>query len=81
MQVEDIMTREVELVDTDTSIAYVAKKMRAHDIGIVPVCDRETLVGTITDRDITVRATANNLHPSGNDPEPANHDAQRDLLL
>src|SRR5918994_7288708 len=41
------MTREVELVDTDTSIAYVAKKMRAHGIGIVPVCDGETLVGTI----------------------------------
>jgi CBS domain-containing protein len=63
MQVKDIMTRKVETVYADTPLANVAEKMRSHDIGILPVYDGDTLVGTITDRDITVRATANGLHP------------------
>jgi CBS-domain-containing membrane protein len=37
--------------------------MRSRDIGLLPICDGSKLVGVLSDRDITVRATANNLHP------------------
>jgi CBS domain-containing protein len=41
-----------------------AEKMKQLDVGPLPVCDGERLVGMITDRDITVRATA-----AGRDPK------------
>ena len=58
MQVKDIMTLQVEIVHPDTSLTEAAKKMSRLEIGPLPVCDGEKMVGMITDRDITVRATA-----------------------
>jgi CBS domain-containing protein len=63
MQVKDIMTRDVEIARRDTLLSEAAERMRGHDIGMLPVCDGDQLVGMVTDRDITVRATANKLHP------------------
>ena len=37
--------------------------MLIQDIGSLPVCDEQTIVGIITDRDIAVRAIANGLDP------------------
>jgi CBS domain-containing protein len=39
--------------------------MRELDIGVLPVLDGDQLVGIVTDRDITVRATAEGRDPSG----------------
>lgn len=61
MQVKQIMTRGVEQVEAQTPLLHVARRMQIHDIGILPVCDGNSLVGVITDRDITVRATASGL--------------------
>jgi CBS domain-containing protein len=58
MQVKEAMHAGVEWVEPDTSISTVAKKMRDLDIGAIPVCERDHLVGMITDRDITCRAVA-----------------------
>ena len=63
MQVKDIMTRDVETAGIDTPVANIAEKMRTQDIGMLPVCNGDKLVGMVSDRGITVRATANNLHP------------------
>jgi CBS domain-containing protein len=63
VQIKDIMTRNVEIARRDTLLTDAAEMMRGHDIGMLPVCDGDTLVGVVTDRDITVRATANKLHP------------------
>jgi len=63
MQVKEIMTGNVEKVETDTPLTEVAQRMKTHDIGMLPVYDGDSLVGMITDRDITIRATANGLHP------------------
>jgi len=63
MQVKDIMTRDVEIARRDTLLTDAAERMRSHDIGMLPVWDGDQLVGVVTDRDITVRATANKLHP------------------
>ena len=58
MQVSEIMTREVETVAPDNSLQKAAEAMEALGVGSLPVCDGKRLVGTITDRDIVVRAVA-----------------------
>jgi CBS domain-containing protein len=59
MIVADVMTRGVECIDPENSLVEAARKMKKLDIGIVPVCgDDEKLVGMLTDRDIVVRALA-----------------------
>jgi len=58
MQAKDLMTRNVECVSPDTSIAEIARIMKSMDIGFVPVCDEDRLLGTVTDRDIVLRAIA-----------------------
>jgi CBS domain-containing protein len=40
-----------------------AQKMAALDVGPLPVCTGDKLVGMLTDRDITVRATAEGRDP------------------
>ena len=66
MKLKDIMTEKVEVVAPDTSLDEAARKMRDLDVGVLPVCDGERLVGMLTDRDLTVRAVA-----EGRDPKTA----------
>jgi CBS domain-containing protein len=63
MQVHEVMTREVEFVHPDSTLQEAASKMKARDIGPLPVCDKGWVVGMLTDRDITVRATAQGKDP------------------
>ena len=59
MKVKDVMTQGVECARPRDSIAHAAERMRGLDVGSLPVCgDEDKLVGMITDRDITIRATA-----------------------
>jgi CBS domain-containing protein len=61
MRAADIMTEEPETVSPDTTLAEVAQKMRDLDVGIIPVVENDQsrrLRGVVTDRDITIRATA-----------------------
>lgn len=58
MQVQQLMTRDVELVSPDTSIEEAARQMRNEDAGALPVGTDDRLIGMITDRDVTVRAVA-----------------------
>lgn len=65
MQVRDVMTPGVECAHPNDSIAIVAERMRELGVGSLPVCgDNNKLVGMITDRDITVRATSHCCDPS-----------------
>jgi len=65
MRVKDVMTQGVECVRPTESIARAARRMRELNVGSLPVCgDHNKLVGMITDRDITVRATANACEPT-----------------
>src|SRR5574341_692252 len=63
MKLKEIMTREVEVVHPDASLQAAARKMRTRDVGLLPVCDGDQLVGALSDRDITMRATAEGLDP------------------
>jgi CBS domain-containing protein len=58
MQVKEAMHAGVEWVEPSTLVSDTAKKMHDLDIGAVPVCEKDRLVGMITDRDITCRAVA-----------------------
>src|SRR5436190_23858914 len=63
MKAHEIMTRSVECIDPETPIAKAADKMRNRNIGFLPVCENDRLVGTVTDRDITVRSVAQGRDP------------------
>jgi CBS domain-containing protein len=58
MQIQEIMTRQVDIVDPNTTIRDAARMMRADNIGALPVGENDRLVGMVTDRDIVVRAVA-----------------------
>ena len=64
MQLRELMTTDVEVVGPTDSVFEASKKMRDLDIGGLPVCDGRRLVGMITDRDITIRATAEARDPN-----------------
>src|SRR5687767_5863701 len=64
MQVRDVMTPGVECAHPSDSIAFAAARMRQLEVGSLPVCgEGHKLVGIITDRDITVRATSQGCDP------------------
>jgi CBS domain-containing protein len=58
MLIGDVMTRRVETVDPLESLQSAAARMRSCGIGVLPVLEEGVPVGMLTDRDITVRATA-----------------------
>ncbi|MBL6952159.1 MAG: CBS domain-containing protein [Alphaproteobacteria bacterium] len=58
MQVREAMHAEAEWIRPDAPVTDVARIMRDLDIGAVPVCEEDRLIGIITDRDITCRAVA-----------------------
>ena len=61
MKLSEIMTREVEILQPDDTLHLAAQKMRDRDIGFLPVCDGESLMGVLSDRDIAIRALADSM--------------------
>lgn len=58
MKIKDLMSRDVEIARPDDSLQHVAGRMAAGDFGFMPVVEEDRVIGTITDRDLTVRALA-----------------------
>ena len=65
MKVKDMMHKGVECVSPDTTINAVAKRMRELDVGAIPVATNGTLVGMVTDRDITILRRRQREHVQG----------------
>jgi len=63
MQIKEIMTREPVVIRPDVVLKQAAERMRDLDSGVMPVGQKDRLVGMLTDCDITIRATA-----AGKDP-------------
>jgi CBS domain-containing protein len=63
MLLKDIMTPDVEVVSPGDTLEEAAQKMAELDVGPLPVCEGRRVVGLLTDRDITVRATAAGCDP------------------
>lgn len=57
-QLRELMSRDVKVIDPDMSIVEAAKKMRDGGFGMLPVGADDRLIGTISDRDIVIRAIA-----------------------
>jgi CBS domain-containing protein len=64
MKIQDIMTHNPHVCDPETPVSEVAAKMRDLEVGMLPVCDGGKLRGTVTDRDIVLRAVAEELDPT-----------------
>ena len=64
MTLKDVMTPDVEVIAPEATLQQAAAKMRRLNIGPLPVCDGDQLVGMLTDRDITVRAVAEGCDPT-----------------
>jgi CBS domain-containing protein len=62
--VQDLMSSNPCSIDSEKSVAYAAKMMRDENVGLAPIVEGDRLVGTVTDRDIAIRAVA-----EGKDPE------------
>lgn len=63
MKVRDLMSQNVQWVDPNQSLEEVAKILSSSNIGSVPICHDNQVLGMVTDRDILVRAIANGKDP------------------
>lgn len=60
MKLQDVMTKETFSCKPDDSIQEIAKVMKEHDIGSLPIVDNNKVIGIVTDRDIVLEAVAEN---------------------
>jgi CBS domain-containing protein len=58
MKVKDAMHKGVDWVGPDTPVTEIAKLMREHDIGSIPIGENDRLIGMVTDRDIVCNGLA-----------------------
>lgn len=58
MQVNEAMTNDVKIASPNQTIRDAARLMAEIDAGVLPVGEKDRLVGMITDRDIAIRAVA-----------------------
>jgi CBS domain-containing protein len=63
MQLKNVMKKSVAVVTPDTLLQEAARKMSAHNVSVLPVCEGRRIVGLLTARDLTVRATAQGCDP------------------
>lgn len=66
MKLTDVMHEKVEVIAGDATIRDAARKMSELDVGSLPVCVNDRIVGFVTDRDIVVRSLA-----AGDSPDEA----------
>jgi CBS domain-containing protein len=61
----EVMKRDVQSISEQDLVSVAAGKMTRSNLGFLPVCDQyRRVIGTLTDRDIVVRAVANEALPS-----------------
>ena len=58
MKIKDVMHKGVDWVSPDTPVTELAKLMRDHDVGAIPIGENDRLVGMVTDRDVVCKGLA-----------------------
>ena len=58
------MTAHARCVGPDNTLVEAAGLMREMDVGALPVCEEDRLIGMLTDRDIVLRGTADGRDPN-----------------
>jgi CBS domain-containing protein len=61
--VNEIMSTDVRVIAPDATLRRAAQMMQELDVGSLPVCKDNQLLGMVTDRDITIRGVAAGLAP------------------
>ncbi|WP_338786424.1 CBS domain-containing protein [Metabacillus sp. FJAT-53654] len=61
VNITEVMTINAESCTPESTCKEVAVKMKDLDVGVIPICDNQKLVGIITDRDLVLQGLANNL--------------------
>ena len=74
MQLKDVMTSGVITAGADADLLHVAQLMRDHAVGSVVICDAEGQpTAMVTDRDLAVRALAEERAPTEPVAQHASH--------
>lgn len=88
MKIRDVMSKDVQIARPGDTLQAVAGRMAEGDFGFMPVADGDKLIGTITDRDIAIRAVARGAACSApvieyitRDPHTANADDDLQSVL
>lgn len=63
MQLRDVMTQDIQDIPPGATLKQAAQTMRSLDVGALPVCENNKVIGMITDRDIATRAVAEGRDP------------------
>ncbi|HEX2924484.1 MAG TPA: CBS domain-containing protein, partial [Chloroflexota bacterium] len=63
MQIREIMTAEICCASPEDSLSKVAAEMKRHNVGVMPVCEGDRLIGMLTDRDIVIECVAGGADP------------------
>lgn len=64
MQLSELMKRDPVTIGPEATIREAAEQMRDACCGVLPVIEHGTPIGILTDRDITIRATAEGTNPT-----------------
>ncbi|KRE11019.1 MULTISPECIES: CBS domain-containing protein [Priestia] len=62
MDITEVMTSNVATCNLKSSCGEVANMMKNIDVGVIPICEGDKLIGLITDRDLVVKGLANNFN-------------------
>jgi len=63
MKINECITHEPHCVTPDATLEEAADDMKCLNVGVLPVCTDDELVGVVTDRDIAVRGVAGGYNP------------------
>lgn len=63
MNITEVMTPHARCTRPEASLVEAAKEMQALNVGSLPVCENDRLVGIVTDRDIVLRGVAHACNP------------------
>ncbi len=63
MKVREIAIKDVHCTDPSADLSEVAAMMKRHNVGAIPICEGNKLVGIITDRDLVVTCMAAGMEP------------------
>lgn len=58
MKVSEVMTKDVANLSADDTVEHAAQLMKEYNVGSIPVCRGNKVVGILTDRDIALRSVA-----------------------
>jgi CBS domain-containing protein len=63
MKVCEVMTRGAACTHPEATLQEAAERMKSLDVGALPVCHNDKLVGMLTDRNIAIRSVAEGQDP------------------